>query len=250
MRTIGICDDNRYDIELLSKVIDRVYQNPHRILSYTSGRELLEDSNVGHDLLFIDMQMNGLNGLETARKLREANPKAVLVFWTGKAKPKFDDFDVNVFRYLTKNTDEGTLEKRVREICAEMERRSEKNLFWAKCGSGNIKLAMDDVLYIKRIRNGSEFYLHSSAGQDHKRVTTDKKLDYYAQEWKSKGFFMIHNSIVINCKYVKNYNSLFVQMMEGKQLSIARGKYRAFCKEVADYYEAQFEAQGEVRDIV
>lgn len=250
MRTIGICDDNRYDIELLSKVIDKVCQNPHRILSYTSGRDLIGDSNVGHDLLFIDMQMDGLNGLETARRLRKANPKAVLVFWTGKAKPNFDDFDVDVFRYLKKNMNEAALEEKVREICAEMDRRTVKDLFWAKCGSDNIKLATDDVLYMKRIRNGSEFYLHSSVCQERKKVTTDKKLDYYAQEWKNKGFFMIHNSIVINCRYVKHYNSLFVQLMEGKPLSIARGKYRDFCKEVADYYEIQFEDRKEVRDTV
>lgn len=98
--TIAICDDETEIRELLKNKIETVYPEEDVIL-YRTGEELLA-SKKQMDLLFLDIQMPGLNGMEVAKILRKDNQKIILIFVTALEEYVFEAFDVDAFHYLVK----------------------------------------------------------------------------------------------------------------------------------------------------
>ena len=103
---IAVCDDERElaeDICARIKKIDRVC----RVFCYTEGISLLQDGCF--DLVFLDIGMEPINGMEVAKRLREINQKVLIVFITALKEYVFDSFEVGAFWYLLKPVSEDKL---------------------------------------------------------------------------------------------------------------------------------------------
>ena len=108
MLRIGICDDI-YDARLvLRAALERVLEKRRvqgQFREFSSGEGLLRwlESHAGElDLVFLDMEMGELDGMETARRLRAADAGLQLVFVTGYAEHVFDGYSVGALGYLLK----------------------------------------------------------------------------------------------------------------------------------------------------
>lgn len=96
----GCCDDEQSIRQMLKKKIKEMYPNM-TVVQFGSGREfLLSDYNP--DILLLDIQMPGENGMETAKEFRIKRKKSILIFVTALEEYVFDAFDVGVFHYLVK----------------------------------------------------------------------------------------------------------------------------------------------------
>ena len=97
---IAVCEDEIEVQKCLSESIQKVCPNAE-ILCYLSGEALLEaDEQI--DILFLDIQMPGKNGMETARALRKRGMDTILIFVTAIEEYVFQAFDVGAFHYLVK----------------------------------------------------------------------------------------------------------------------------------------------------
>ena len=101
---IAIVDDERIICEQIKDFIQRDHRDC-QIDIYLSGRALLE-AKKQFDLVFLDIQMEGMNGMDTARAIRELQPDTVLIFVTGSKEYVFEAFDVSAFHYLLKPLEE------------------------------------------------------------------------------------------------------------------------------------------------
>lgn len=109
---IAICDDQIFFHNDLKKHLESYSQKRHldfMYSDYTNGSDLLK-SNFDYELVFMDFQMKGLNGLQTAQKLRKKNKDVVIIFMTNFPNIVFDAFEVNAFRFLLKPIDPQKLE--------------------------------------------------------------------------------------------------------------------------------------------
>ena len=104
---IAICDDEKIFRNNLKEVLIE-YKAEKRvqidIYEFNDGMDLL-DTNIIFDVVFIDFQMPGLNGLETARALRQKNCICSIIFITSYPQFVFDSFEVQPFRFLVKPLD-------------------------------------------------------------------------------------------------------------------------------------------------
>ncbi|MEZ3469442.1 MAG: response regulator [Schaedlerella sp.] len=154
---IAVVDDEKAIREHICGLVEE-QQPESRIEAYATGEELLA-SGKRFDIVFLDIQMEGMNGIEAARSLRERREDTMLVFVTGIKDYVFDAFDLYAFQYLLKPIDEEkfaeVLERAVREAAKKKERRvlfiKSRNLTVSQLGTNNLgvylrKMAVDGYI--------------------------------------------------------------------------------------------------------
>ena len=121
---IAICDDEKILREQLQKLLmnQDAVSKIDSIDAYETGSALLAAKR-RYDIIFLDIQMEGMNGIETARALRERKDDAVLIFVTGLKDYVFEAFDVSAFRKYLKGP------------CPRPKRQSRKKTGKSSCSS-------------------------------------------------------------------------------------------------------------------
>ena len=127
MFKIAICDDDVNYRTLIRNIIsdDNTVGKNVLFFEYPSGESLLADVHQMHNLLFLDIQMSGLNGNETAKAFRKINKGAVLIFCTNYQYPTTESFKVQPYRYVMKDINNQMLIEEMPDIIREMESHSE-----------------------------------------------------------------------------------------------------------------------------
>ncbi len=124
--------------------------------SYATGEELLA-AGKPFDIVFLDIKMDGLDGIETARMLRARQDDVVLIFVTGDREYVFDALDLYAFHYLVKPVEEGKFREVLARAAGEVAKKREKRFLFIK--KRNLTLDQADILYIEsRAKKGGDPY--------------------------------------------------------------------------------------------
>ena len=101
---IAVCDDEKYMSDAIRTMVYDFFRRKNMetvIWQFSGGKELLE-SDKTIDILFLDIQMKDMDGMETARILRGRKFKGFLIFITVLKEMVFDSFEVQAYDYLLK----------------------------------------------------------------------------------------------------------------------------------------------------
>lgn len=108
MKKIVVCDDDTESINYMKKLLEN-YISARKaqceILYYKSGKELLEAENIAIDIAVLDVEMDGINGIQTGYEVQKRYPDAILMITTAYMKYLDDAMDLRVFRYFEKPVD-------------------------------------------------------------------------------------------------------------------------------------------------
>lgn len=146
---IAICDDDKSIGLILEEKIKKLL--PDAVIEkYLSGDELIA-SGCEPDILFLDIQMPGMDGMETARILRQKNERMVLIFVTAVEEYVFQAFDVAAFHYLVKPFSdekfEEVVKRAVRSIEKYSENQSDEKYMMVQSGGSHMKVFLKDIVY-------------------------------------------------------------------------------------------------------
>ncbi len=170
------------------------------------------------DILLLDVEMPGMNGIELAKRVRRDSLAVQIIFITGYYEYFSDGFDVSALHYLLKPVDEQKL--------AEVLDRAAENLAYRQrtvllaTADGGIRVALSDILYAES--ENVYVIVHTLQGSYRARMALAKlalQLD--------DTFFRIHRSYLVGLKYVKKVTRTTVTMADGAQLPVSRGSYNA-----------------------
>ena len=103
MLRIAVCDDDREYQLWLKEEIYKVFDAGAEVLLYSSGEDLLVDSDIMHEVIILDVDMPGIDGIETAIRIRKENRNALLIFISGVRNPTPESIKVSPYRYLLKS---------------------------------------------------------------------------------------------------------------------------------------------------
>ena len=223
---IAVVDDEKAIREHICGLVEE-QQPGSRIEAYATGEELLA-SGKRFDIVFLDIQMEGMNGIEAARSLREKNANlgmedTVLVFITGIKDYVFDAFDLYAFQYLLKPIDEGkfaeVLERAVREAAKKKERR----VLFIK--SRNLTLDQSEILYIESRAKKVEIHTVGAA----------QAIEIYAAMDELEGqlgenFYRCHRAYIVNMDCITEYDSESITLTNGDRVYLTKKKYGEFVK--------------------
>ena len=194
---------------------------------FSGGEELLS-YNGQIDILFLDIQMKDMDGMETARKLRADKFRGFLVFITVLKEMVFQSFEVQAYDYLVKPVDDKQFEKTMERLYASMQNASEDSLLVQKGYEGRI-IREDEIVFCEIIDR--KIYLNLASGE---------VVDYYERienmETKlNNRFYRCHRSYLINLKHLKGYKNGTACMDNGKEIPVSRLRSREFSGVVLQY---------------
>ena len=227
---IAICDDEKHmsdQIRAMASDFFRKKNREIRLRTFLSGEELLNDEGQ-IDILFLDIQMKGMDGLETARKLRAGQFRGFLIFITVLKEMVFQSFEVQAYDYLVKPVEEKQFEKTMERLFASMQNAGEDSLLVQKGYEGRI-IREDEIVFCEVIDR--KIYLNLASGE---------VVDYYERienlETKlGSHFFRCHRSYLINLKHLKGYKNGTACMDNGKEVPVSRLRSREFSGVVLQY---------------
>lgn len=236
MWTIAICDDEANIRNYISNLIKK--QNIHcRILEYNSGQALISSSE-RIDIIFLDIQMNGINGIQAAAKIRKKqgqlacgiNEDVVIIFITGKKEYVFQSFDVSAFHFLLKPIDD----KKIVQVfiwaieeCEKKKLQNEKQIF-IKTRYLNRTLNLNDILFIESKRRKVVIF------------TANEEIELYAtmdelEQQTGDTFFRCHRGYLVNMKYIEEYGIDNIKLKNKKVIYMSKQKYNDFVKSYMRY---------------
>ena len=230
---IAICDDEKYIRELISDKVKTQFPGAE-IVFYASGDELLL-SDKPMDILFLDIQMSGKNGMETARELRKKDKHTMIIFVTAAEEYVFQAFDVGAFHYIVKPIEDGkfteVLCRAVDELQVQkiQEKVPEERYLMINNGGVHSKVKIDDIIYAEVFNRKVVI---------HKRNET---IEYYGkmsdlEALAGDNFFRPHRAYLINFKYVEKYDASTIYLEKGTAL-MAKQNYSEFVKKYMKYMQ-------------
>ncbi len=249
MYKIAICeDDERYIHILQNYILDTniIPENCMQFFCFTSGEILLKCQEKDFDLVIMDMQMAGLNGYETAARLREYNKKLLLIFCSGVVEPTPEFFKVTPFRYLQKKYSPEKMRKELTEVIEEMQHR--KSYPFVMCKRGNygdkVRVYPDQIMYIAIKNLTTEVFVHrQSQDIDEDIPNLRSMLNIGAMQEifnEDCGFVRAHNSYIINMAHIIMVRKDSVTLTDGTNLTISRSHAKEFREKFARYMARKY----------
>ncbi|MEZ3508093.1 MAG: LytTR family DNA-binding domain-containing protein [Lachnospiraceae bacterium] len=230
MLSIAVCDD---EIQECCRIADRIREVLEEmkisctIRQYNSGRELLR-AQEDFDIIFLDIIMRDLDGIQTAQLVRGKAYDRILIFLSSSRDYVFDAYDVEAFQYLLKPLDGHKLRKVLEAAVRKTQKQSREFILVSK-GRQTRKLFLDDISYFE-IR-GRVIEVHGREGI----FTYYEQIGILEKNLQGKGFFRCHKSYLINLKHVDSYNRQEVILDQGERVAVAKRRYDQFCMEILEY---------------
>lgn len=223
---IAVCDDELVIREQIREMI--LFQSAgHRVELFCSAEELLQ-SEICFDVILMDIQMEGLNGIEAARVLRKRGENAVLIFVTGIKEYVFEAFDVAAFHYLLKPVDGDKFYEVFNKAVKEAEKNKEQEYLFIKSKNKKLKIRTEDILYIESMGRKVEVHLKSEIIEIYAKMND-------LEEQLGNGFYRCHRGYLVNMAHITEYENYSIRVSNGETIFMAKERYNQFVREYMWY---------------
>jgi len=218
---IAVCDDCHQQTEYMKMLVNK-WANEKNIKitvdMFESAENFKSDwnENKASDILLLDIQMSGQNGVELARDLRRTDENLIIIFITAFTDFISDGYEVSALHYLVKPIQERklfeTLDKAVKSLAKN------NSAVFLSADDGDIKVLLDDIIYIESFDHFLEITTI------HGKLTV--KMPLYELERNLGGnFIRCHRCYIVNMKYIKKITRTEITLDSNEAIPLSRRLY-------------------------
>lgn len=234
---LAICDDCETDLQEIMECLGELKkENVHmEIMPYLNGIELLQAYEKGRrfNLLVLDMYMQPINGIETARQIRKIDITVPILIVTSTIEFALEGYSVNAYRYLLKPIDKKIFLNEVRAILNKQE-KADQHYFSISNEQGISKIKMEDILYFES--DLKTIYLQCWQ----QRYAFRGTISAVAVKLEKFNFVRVHKSYIVNLRYVKNIFKGVITMENGVKIYVSKHRSKEFYELLMRYIEAGY----------
>ena len=209
----AICDDNLVHAHLLESYLIDVLDEELECDIYQSGEELLDKIFITenrYDMLFLDIEMEGSNGIATANAIREKDENLLIVFVTSHSEYMKESFQCMPFRFMIKPVEKNELEEILKVARKKLARL--QTVVGFKVNKIRVQLYTDDIIFCESISH--YMVIHTKEDMYRVRMT----MEQLGEMLPYPAFCRVHRSFMVNFKYVKSIREQSIQLYGDYQI--------------------------------
>ena len=219
---IAVCDDDKYCRHYMKKRIAEYLEKAEvlfRLEEFEDGEDFCkEEENIRkYDIIFLDIGMKHMNGMETAYAIRKKNKKMEIVFITVTEQYVFEGYKVGAMRYIMKPDLKALLPECLETLVEAWKRRSRQMVF--SFVGGRREVLLKELLYIESMAHKLKFveqndicYMYGKLGDMELKLS-----DYH--------FVRCHQSFLVNLEHIDQINNYRLYLSNKEKLPISRPRY-------------------------
>lgn len=230
MIKIAICDDDKNTLQELVNYI-RLYEKENLtefdIYDYLSGEDLLQNYRMDFDIIFLDIKMNKINGIETARIIRLKDPNIPIFFLTSIKKYALYGYELNVINYLIKPLSYNKFRRELSKALYQVQ--ISKQFVVIKNDSGYFKIYFNSILYIESYNRSTLIH------REQEKIISSHNMKQIEGILDSALFFRCHTSYIVNFKYVRDVIGNDIFLSNNIHIPLSRKKKKQFLEAWLEY---------------
>jgi DNA-binding LytR/AlgR family response regulator len=215
---IAICEDEKECRDNIFEHIKPYKQkyNQITVTDFSSGTDLLDyyDQGDTFDLIFMDVEMDGINGVETVKEIRKTDKKVMVIFVTSHFNFVCETFRVGAFQFLTKPIKEKEFKK---DFERAIERYKINNFKYTVEGKlGTAFFSVDDVHYIE------SYNRHLYVCGDGNKFEFTGRISEEQKKLSGFNFIRAHQGFLVNMNYIRSFKNTTVMLKNGVEIPVSR----------------------------
>jgi len=221
MIKIAICDDNREFCIYLQNIIEMKFGQSVQVAVYNDSAELKDNYEQGcytADILLMDIELEGNNGIEVAAMIQKQFPEVKVIFVTGYIEYSTQIFNANPSNFLVKPITPEQFLKAIEKVMNQIE-EEKRDCFTLTLKNSVIKVKLRDILYFESEKR--KVILHGKEND----WTIYSKLAQIQEELPDC-FLRCHQSYLVNMNEIRSMKPLVLELYSGKTIPVSRPKYK------------------------
>lgn len=237
---LAYCDDEPIQLEYTKRIAEKWAAEAGVLLEFTgyhSGEEVLFENTEGYpfDLLILDIDMQGMDGMTLAEKIRRKDERLPIVFLTNLEEYVFQGYELHALRYLLKPLNEEKLFPLLDEINGSKSRQ--KRYLIENVRGDLVKIELGDIIYIEAL--GHYLKIHTrQRDYELKKSLSDISTELMEAQGVSgaAGFVSTHRSFLVNLFHVERLLRTDCILSDGSAVPVSRNAYKSVNEAFIAYY--------------
>lgn len=231
MTTVVICDDEQSFIDKMKEYLKRYcFESKEDIFvrEFTDGQALLNAYNSDFHIIFMDIKMPELDGIETAKRIRMIDSNVVIIFITSQLKYVLAGYSVNAANYLIKPLNymrfKMEMEKAVLRTAS-----TRKGYISVKNDNGFFKVYHSSLRYIETYQRNTMIHTGKES------IISYKKMQEHESDLAGYPFVRCHTSYIVNLEYIDKVLDYEITLLTGELIPISKQKKKELMQNLAVY---------------
>lgn len=225
---IAICDDEKVYRDEIESMVDEYFSginSDYECKQFSCGKELAEDLKA-YDIVFLDIEMEKMSGIETAKVLNKKNRHTVIFIITAYRKYLDDAMDLNVFRYIDKPIDKERFFKGLEKAIALIDNN---DITFKTVDNELVTISKNDIVCVEVMKKKVTV---STVDGDY---VAREKMDFFRNNLTASYFAIPHKSYIVNFNYVKKFKRDEIELKGNHTVAIAPKKQAEIKKQFVNF---------------